>query len=218
MLAHAPVGKSEEELEALLTYCTHYAARRPVPLDVDVPTRAPRGFPHFEAICKLYSTLDLYLWLQVRYPEYFTEKELCLEKKDLVLQHIDQYLQRRQHGGDQEYTHLITYRKTREKMSGKLPAAEHRHILESTLQHLDSVKDHELVITRKEKPADSSRSSSNRGRGRGRDRRGGRGGGRREGRGRAGGRCEDRFDSGKEEDGEREKRSYGKKAKNSRRH
>lgn len=204
MLAHAPVGKSDEELEALLMYCTHYAARRPVPLNIDVPTKSPRGFSHFEAICKLYSTLDLYLWLQVRFPEYFTEKELCLEQKDLVLHHIDQYLQRKQRGGDQEYAHLITYRKTREKMNGKLPAAQHRHILESTLQHLDGVKDHELVITRKERAADSSRG----GRGRGRDGHDGRSGGRKRGTGRRA----SRVDSG--EDRECEKRSRGKKAKN----
>lgn len=200
MLAHAPVGKSEEELEALLTYCTHYAARRTVPLNVDVPTKTPRGFSHFEAICKLYSTLDLYLWLQVRYPEHFTEKELCLEQKEIVLQHIDQYLQRKQ-GGGQEYTHLITYRKIRERMSGKLPAAEHQHILESTLQHMDSVKDHELVITRKEKHANSPRD-------RDRDHRQGRGQSRDGGRG--GGRGRSRVDPREDWDWEGRKRSRGK--------
>lgn len=151
MLAHAPVGKSEEELAALLAFSEHYAARLPVPLNVNLSLHAPRGFKDFELICAQYGTLDLYLWLQMRFPEYFTEVDLCLQQKELALKHIELFLLRRQSAGIKAYTHLTTYRKIRASVGDKLPAAEHEHIRQSTLQNMESVRQSELVIMRSDK-------------------------------------------------------------------
>ena len=154
-LMHAPLGRSEEEEDQFLEWLHDYAAKRPVSLGVTVPAAMPPNNNEFQLLCSQFGMLDLYLWLEMRYPMHFHQREECLEQREIALHWIDQYLQYRPADSNHtafkssyHYQHHFSYGEIRNKLGTKRPAAEHPHIQNSVKQHIRRVPEKDLLRLR----------------------------------------------------------------------
>lgn len=128
-----------------------YGEGHVVPLGVTVAAVLPQNNLQFSLLCGQFGMLDLYLWLEIRYPLFFRERELCLEQREIALRWIDAYLQHRpasqaNNPNPASYLHHQTYQEARSRLKGKRPAAQHPHILQSVRQHLSEVAKEDLVL------------------------------------------------------------------------
>jgi len=152
-MLHAPLGKSDEEEEQFLDWLHYYAAKRPVPLSVTVPTKLRTANYEFQRLCEQFGMLDLYLWLEMRYPVHFHQREECLEQREIALYWIDQYLQHRpaelvQKTFSKEsyhYQHHMSYKEARQSLGKKRPAKEYPDIYKSVKEHLSNVPTKDLL-------------------------------------------------------------------------
>lgn len=67
--------------------------RKPVALNVRLSRVKPRDVLELSDLCLKHNVLDLYLWLSIRYPEFFVERELCLEQKSFAIECIQESLE-----------------------------------------------------------------------------------------------------------------------------
>lgn len=79
-------------MTALYNFAATYALKRPVALNVRLQRSHPKDFFEFGELCAKHNILELYLWLSLRFPKYFIEKDLCLEQKDHSMALIEKSL------------------------------------------------------------------------------------------------------------------------------
>ena len=96
-----------------------YAMRRPVALNIRLSRQKPRDLFEFSELCMKHNVLDLYLWLSNRYPEYFVERDLCLQQKAFAIEVIEAsldmpFLQ-------QKFSHSKDYQTVRQNMIDSTP-------------------------------------------------------------------------------------------------
>lgn len=151
-MLHAPLGKSDEEAEQFLDWLHYYAAKRSVPLSVTVPTKLRTANHEFQRLCEQFGMLDLYLWLEMRYPTHFFQREECLEQREIALYWIDQYLQHRPAELVQKnfkesyhYQHHMSYKEVCRSLGKKRPAKEYPAIYKSVKEHLSNVPANDLL-------------------------------------------------------------------------
>lgn len=143
---HAPLGRTEEEEKQFLKWLQVYGEDYAVPLDITVTPELPQNIFRFDFLCGQFNSLDLYLWLEIRFPRHFRERERCLEQRDIALHWIGQYLQHRHRDQPASFMHHATYKEARAELKGKTPFAQHPHIQQSLQQHLRQVSINDLVL------------------------------------------------------------------------
>lgn len=97
-------------MNTLYQFAATYAQRRPVALNVRIDPTTPRHLDHFTILIDKFDTLELYLWLSLRFPTQFIEKDRCLEQREFTLKLIKQSLV---YSLRQRYSHSSEYRKNR---------------------------------------------------------------------------------------------------------
>ena len=103
----------------LYRFAAMYAMGRPVALNVRLSRAAPRDVIELSEWCVKHNSLDLYLWLSSRFPNYFVEKDLCAEQKAHAISVIENSL----HYPvlQQKFSHSIDYQKVRQVMMMEAP-------------------------------------------------------------------------------------------------
>ncbi len=137
-------------MKQLYTYAAMYAAKRPVPLGIRLPTRLPRALDEFADLCVKHNTIDLYLWLAFRFPKYFIERETALELKKNAISQIERTLSTKTLRDS--YSFRRSYGDMRYKMMKKgdlltLPPAEFgEDIRENTKRFVEMIPRHLRVV------------------------------------------------------------------------
>lgn len=152
IFANAPVNsKNFHAMNMLYQYAAAYAQKKPVGLNVRIRRSAPNDFFEFGDLCAKHNILELYLWLSVRYPKYFIERDLCLEQKDFAMELIQQTLSR---GINQDYSHADDYMKEYQNMINSdplfLPPSNYGELRELTRQVMDKLQSKASVVFIKE--------------------------------------------------------------------
>jgi Mitochondrial degradasome RNA helicase subunit C terminal len=80
-------------MTSLYHFAATYAMRKPVALNVRLSRVKPRDVLELSDLCLKHNVLDLYLWLSLRYPEFFVERELCQEQKSFAIECIQESLE-----------------------------------------------------------------------------------------------------------------------------
>lgn len=109
-MASSPVDtKDSSAMNLLYKLAAQYALNRPIALNIRFKTTLPNNFFDFADLCASHNFLELYLWLSLRFPKHFVERELCIERKQFALKLIQQSLE----SGKikQEVSHVAEYRK-----------------------------------------------------------------------------------------------------------
>jgi hypothetical protein len=122
--------------------------RKPVALNVRLSRVKPRDVLELSDLCLKHNVLDLYLWLSIRYPEFFVERELCLEQKSFAIECIQESLESThlQH----KFSHSNEYKKMRIKfLTGKsqgLPSLAYGEVRASYEKNIASIKEVDLYV------------------------------------------------------------------------
>ena len=66
-----------------------------VRLDINLPDRRPINHWQLAELETIFSIIDVYLWLSLRFPEDFVDRELAIKKADIATRHITRYLEKR---------------------------------------------------------------------------------------------------------------------------
>ena len=98
-------------MNQLYQFAATYALRRPVALNVRMSRHKPRDVIELSELCLKHNSLDLYLWLSFRFPEFFVEQELCLEQKAFAIMAIEDSLEA--HTLNQKFSHSQEYQTVR---------------------------------------------------------------------------------------------------------
>lgn len=143
--SNAPVAiRDHLAMQLLYKFAATYALGRPVGLNVVLNRSVPRDLLEFTELCAKYNSLELYLWLSLRFPKYFIERDTCLEQKNYALDIIQKTLTSSKLV--QQYSHSYAYRISREDSARSLPPIEYgEHILKSTKENLDKMTNKHLM-------------------------------------------------------------------------
>jgi hypothetical protein len=91
--ANAPANlRDATAMHILYQFAASYAMKRPVALNVRLPSRKPRTVQQIQELCQKHNYLELYLWLGLRYPKFFVEREICQMQKVHALKMIEEAL------------------------------------------------------------------------------------------------------------------------------
>lgn len=137
-------------MQQLYSYAAMYAAKRPVPLGIRLPTRLPAALEEFADLCIKHNTIDLYLWLAFRFPKYFIERETALELKKNAISQIERTLSTKTLRDS--YSFRRSYGDMRYKMMKKgdlltLPPIEFgEDIRENTKKNVEMVPKHLRIV------------------------------------------------------------------------
>lgn len=101
-------------MNTLYTFASLYALKRPVALNVRIARSRPRNVYELTEMCFKFEILELYSWLSIRYPQYFVERDSCMEQRDFVINAIQNSLINSLH---QKYSHSENYMNMRKKSS-----------------------------------------------------------------------------------------------------
>ena len=148
MFGTAPVSLRDGLSPRMLYhFAAMYALGRPVPLDVRFTNGKPMNVHELSDLCAKHNVLDLYLWLGIRFPKYFVERDRCLEMKEYALSIIQETLHnaKLQH----QYSHSDNYRRVRDTVEstlGGLPAALPDHIRMRMAKFLSAVDADQWVV------------------------------------------------------------------------
>lgn len=91
--ANAPVNYNDIlTMNTLYRYAAAYAVCRPVVLGVHLPRQLPTGVLDFGDLCAKHNIIDMYLWLSLRFPKLFIERDHALVVKETVVSMIEESL------------------------------------------------------------------------------------------------------------------------------
>lgn len=93
-------------------YAAQYALKRPVGVSITISTEPPTNVLELSEVCMKHNVLDLYLWLSLRFPDWFVEREKCLEMKDMLIRLIETALE--SSNLHQKFCHHEEYKKIRQ--------------------------------------------------------------------------------------------------------
>lgn len=122
--------------------------RKPVALNVRLSRAKPRDVLELSDLCLKHNVLDLYLWLSIRYPEFFVERDLCLEQKSFAIECIQESLESSHllH----RFSHSAEYKAMRVKfLGGKtqgVPSASYGAVRASYEQNIASIHESDLYV------------------------------------------------------------------------
>jgi hypothetical protein len=120
VFANAPVDiRNGISMVLLYQFAATYAMRRPVALNVRLSRQQPKDVLELSDLCSKHESLDLYLWLSFRFPEYFVEQESCLEQKAFAISAIESSLDRPELR--HRFSHSEAYSKMRSEMLAEKP-------------------------------------------------------------------------------------------------
>ena len=145
LFSNAPVAiRDHSAMQLLYKFAATYALGRPVGLNIVMNRSVPRDLVEFTDLCAKYNSLELYLWLSLRFPKYFIERDTCLEQKNYALDIIQKTLTSSKLV--QQYSHSYAYRTAREDNARSLPPIEYgEQILQSTKENLKKIANHNLM-------------------------------------------------------------------------
>jgi hypothetical protein len=90
VFANAPVNTGDVlTMNQLYVFAASYAMRRPVGIAMVLPTLQPRDLIEFSDLCVKHNILELYIWLSIRFPQFFVEREACLARREHTLGMIE---------------------------------------------------------------------------------------------------------------------------------
>ena len=91
---NAPVPiRDPHSMNALYYFAAMYALNRPVTSNIRLPKYPVTDMLEFSSLCSKHNLLDLYLWLSVRFPKIFIERELSLKQRTHSLALIEKSMQ-----------------------------------------------------------------------------------------------------------------------------
>ena len=147
MFASAPADiRSPISMTMLYQFAAAYAMRKPVALNVRLSRKKPRDVLELSDLCIKHNTLDLYLWLSIRFPAFFVEQDVCIEQKAFAIDCIQGSLEspHLQH----KFSHSNSYQTARIKMlTGHtlgLPSLSYGAVRESYLKNMESIDDADI--------------------------------------------------------------------------
>ena len=118
--AMAPVNTRNDNLmNQLYAYAATYSMQRPVALNCRMASTVPRDIDQLTSLCDKHQVVDLYLWLSLRFPKYFIEREKALEQKRFAVDNIQSTLKLENLGV--EYSHSQAYDKMRKRCNKDHP-------------------------------------------------------------------------------------------------
>jgi Mitochondrial degradasome RNA helicase subunit C terminal len=132
----------------LYQFAAAYAMRKPVALNVRLSRKKPRDVLELSDLCIKHNTLDLYLWLSIRFPAFFVEQDVCQEQKAFAIECIQGSLEspHLQH----KFSHSNTYQTSRVKMlTGQnlgLPSLSYGEVRDSYLKNIELIDDANLYM------------------------------------------------------------------------
>jgi Mitochondrial degradasome RNA helicase subunit C terminal len=132
----------------LYQFAAAYAMRKPVALNVRLSRKKPRDVLELSDLCIKHNTLDLYLWLSIRFPAFFVEQDVCQEQKAFAIECIQGSLEspHLQH----KFSHSNTYQTSRVKMltgqSLGLPSLSYGEVRDSYLKNIELIDDAHLYM------------------------------------------------------------------------
>lgn len=132
----------------LYQFAAAYAMRKPVALNVRLSRKKPRDVLELSDLCIKHNTLDLYLWLSIRFPAFFVEQDVCQEQKAFAIECIQGSLEspHLQH----KFSHSNTYQTSRKKMlTGQnlgLPSLSYGEVRDSYLKNIELIDDANLYM------------------------------------------------------------------------
>ena len=151
IFSNAPISTRDGNcMNMLYSFAATYAQNKPVALNVRLPKNTPRDVFELMDLCAKHSVLDLYLWLSLRFPSYFVERELCVQQRAHALSLIEKAL----HSSNlrDDFCHGEDYKKVREKFKSKypdlLPPEEWGPVREHTRLQLMKVDNKKLYVYR----------------------------------------------------------------------
>ena len=130
----------------LYQFAAAYAMRKPVALNVRLSRRKPRDVLELSDLCIKHNTLDLYLWLSIRFPAFFVEQDVCQEQKAFAIDCIQGSLEspHLQH----KFSHSNSYQTSRVKMlTGHtlgLPSLSYGEVRDSYLKNMELIDEADL--------------------------------------------------------------------------
>lgn len=133
----------------LYQFAASYAMGRPVALSVRLPSRIPKTVFEIEELCKKHSYLELYLWLSLRFPKFFIEREVCSIQMNHALKMIEAALSNL--GSIKDGAHAETYKRIRENlrktnMDDLPPEKFGKDIRNATKANLSQIRKSSLVM------------------------------------------------------------------------
>jgi hypothetical protein len=158
MFSTAPANSNDEfAMKSLYDFAAKYAMQQPVALNIRLSKELPRDLKEFGDLCVRHSILDLYMWLSVRHPKYFIERDICLQQKLFAVKQIEQTLHSIQLQKDQ--SHSSSYASMREKMGGRLPSSEFPQVVASYKENIAKIpKELHYVVNNSSNPKKYNRS------------------------------------------------------------
>lgn len=118
LFSSAPVSTRDRvSMNLLYQFAATYAQNRPVALNVRLPIHRPKDVIDLSDLCMKHNVLDLYLWLSIRFPKYFIERDLCLKQKEYAIKMIDDSL--RSSSLSQKFCYVEEYRSVRKSLELK---------------------------------------------------------------------------------------------------
>jgi len=90
VFANAPVNTNDAlTMNQLYAFAASFAMKRPVGIAMVLPTLQPRDLFEFSDLCVKHNILELYIWLSLRFPQFFVERESCLVRREHTLGMIE---------------------------------------------------------------------------------------------------------------------------------
>lgn len=146
--ANAPVSLRDSLSTGILyQFAAAYALRRPVALNIRISRQKPRDILEFADLCLKHNILDLYLWLSLRYPDYFIEQDLCQDRKAHAVAMIEDTLDLS--SLQQKFSHSRDYQIVRQNMladTDALPPLEFGDVRQSTRENIAKIGREELYV------------------------------------------------------------------------
>lgn len=116
--ASAPVNTRDGRVMSIFyQFAAQYTLNRPVSLGVSIKRSQPKNLDEFSDLCAKHNIIDLYLWLAVRFPKNFIERELCEKIKVLVVRMVEKALQTKVMSNEAN-SFLEKYETLRSKLNG----------------------------------------------------------------------------------------------------
>lgn len=112
--ANAPVNTRDSSIAMMIyQYAAQYAMKRPVAINVQLTSTRPTNVLELNNVCMKHNILDLYIWLSLRFPDWFVEHDKCLEMKKQCLEMVEGALELENLG--HKFCHVSEYRTIRQK-------------------------------------------------------------------------------------------------------
>ena len=135
-------------MNLLYQWAAVYAQGKPVACNVRLSHRIPRDVIEMEEVCLKHNLFELYLWLSLRFPQYFIEKESVIEQKQHALKLVHRSLHSKlfiqTHSYSSSYT--STRNAIRLQFPDDVPAYYGDRIQAETQQNLMAIEKSQRIV------------------------------------------------------------------------